>query len=320
MNTIHREPHSKEVLQEAYVKKVETYALAYISEHYEHPDDPHMRLDYHTSAHTQDVMYRTEVLLRILSPQDVLEGRLLAAGHDLYQEWTDAIKMVGAYPAVTKKRAIGLNEKVSADMLVAHMRDVNGKQGLVFPETIIDRVHAGIAITVPAFDQQTGTVLQPNFTPDAHSAAKALALADLGGGAMHGGAYFVEEGNRNFREMNSDITEYARLYGFELSKQCASRGEYEALRERFLADAAAQVRFAQGRLAVLPHELSMLPPEHRYAVSQSMGKLPEAIQAARAVLDMRSVMTLDELVTDVYKSSPYMKSFMEREKAFRIVC
>ena len=42
-------------------------------------------------------------------------------------------------------------------------RDINGKQGLVFPETIIDRVHAGITPTVPSFDQQLGTVLRPNF-------------------------------------------------------------------------------------------------------------------------------------------------------------
>lgn len=321
MNTIYREPNSQEQLQEKYVEQLRMFALNYIHEHYENQERPNMLLEYHNCPHTNDVVDRTTRVLEIVAPQYVLEGRVFASGHDVYQEWENVTVLVGDFPVTKKQRAIGLNERVSADMLVAYMREVNNKQGIVFPEAVIARTHAAIAVTVPEFDVQRGTVLQPNLTRDSHPVAIALALGDLGGAAMNGGAYFLEEGNKNFREMNSDISEYVRLYGFELSKRCGSGAEKAALRERFLADAAGQVRFAQGRLALLPYELSLLPGEHMTSVAQLMGRLPEAIRAAQQVLDLRSVMTLDELVYDVYRTSSYVGGGGQRvEKVFRIYC
>ncbi len=307
MNMIHREPNTQEHLQEKYVTEVINRSLDSISAQYEHSADPRARLDYHNTAHTRDVITRIEALLRILAPELVQRGRIKAAGHDRVQHWTDVTRMVNGYPVTTKKRTTGLNERASAYMLAQDMRGINNKQGLVFPEALIAELEEDISITIPLYDPKLGTVRQPNFTPDSRIDAKALALADLGGGAMQGGAYFVEEGNRNFREMNSDITEYVRRYGFELSKHCArSRGYYDLLRERFLADAASQVRFAQGRMALLPHELSMLPGQHMVEVAQLMSRLPEAVHAAEAVLHIRSMMSLDEIVADVYKSSPFL--------------
>lgn len=323
MNPIYLEPNQQEELQEKYVTEVIERSLGYISAHYEHPEDPRARLDYHNTAHTLDVIDRIEALLRILAPGSIQHGRLLAAGHDRVQHWTDVTKMVNGYPVTTKKRTTGLNERASAYMVAADMRYINNKQGLVFPEALIAQLEADISITIPLYDQQLGTVRQPNFTPESSMEAKALALADLGGGAMQGGAYFVEEGNRNFREMNSDITEYVRRFGFELSKHCAgSRGYYDSLRDRFLADAASQVRFAQGRMALLPQELGMLPGQHMVEVARLMSRLPEAVHAAEASLYMRGVMTLDEIVADVYKTSPFLEGYrdeIEKRKVYRIL-
>ena len=271
--------------------------LDYVREHYDHAKDPRARLEYHNTEHTQDVIDRIQKLLEILSPHDVALGRIAAAWHDAVQHWTMTFKVVEGNRVVGKKRMTKFNERASAHMLIAHMKFINDKEGPTFTDEDMAIVTEAILATTPYFDSELGTVSQPFFTPDVHIVAKALALADLGGGAMYGGAYFIEEGNRNFREMNGDITEFVQR-GVDFN--VFSPGYREALRARMLADAAGQVRFAQGRLALLPNELALLPEEHREAVATLMNKLPEAIEAAQATLERRSQMSLEELIGDVY--------------------
>ena len=61
MNPIYLEPNQQEELQEKYVTEVIERSLGYISAHYEHPEDPRARLDYHNTAHTLEDVYKRQI-------------------------------------------------------------------------------------------------------------------------------------------------------------------------------------------------------------------------------------------------------------------
>lgn len=224
----------------------------------------------------------------LLQSRDVQIGRLAAAYHDTVQGYEAVETPDGAFSKTMRKRFMGPNEQASAQEALEYM----ATDQRVFGERDMRIVREAIDATVPAFDPESKTIIQPNLTNNSNLVVLAVALADIGGAGMDGPDAHLADGDTVFREDNLDITELIR----EKAPLSAEQKEY--FRSRMLAWTNSQTTFAEGRYARLETELAAIPESARDAVKVLFDKFEETIHASQERVEKRSAMTFEDLARD----------------------
>jgi hypothetical protein len=244
------------------------FALTVIRARYEGNEDPTYDLPFHCVAHTVGVIRRTGALLGAMgvSENEFQLGLLAAAFHDTVQNWAPSTTPDGR---ILRQRFTGRNEADSAAEAVVWMRRAG-----VFREKHYALVTQAILATIPGWDPEHQTVIQPHLTPEAPAVVRAVALADLGIAGMDG-LPFLETGDQLFREENLDIGAALR--------PCSTPSELDEIaldcyKGRMLTWSRSQPAFARGRLALLEKELGNLQGTAREAVRNLFGAFDPAIK------------------------------------------
>lgn len=286
-----------EIPQELFLQAVQ-HSLDYISKHYRYPEDHRQILDYHGPAHTTEVIARTLRILEtvrqhdpsLVSQRDIQRGVLGAAFHDIIQQWEAVPSLQGEVMVIMRKGKPVFNEKGSRYMAGKYMEEANEHFGAtMFNEEDLDIVGKGILLTVPGYDMQLKTVIQPGLTRDTDLIAGAIALADLGGAGMDGPDAYATEGDRLFLELNMDVR--AALH----ERRQLTEQQNTLFRSRLLAWTAGQVDFAAGRVARLETELAFIPGHVRPAVAALFDKGEETVAQSRERYAKRLTMNENEL-------------------------
>lgn len=287
-----------------------TLALNHIRIQYENNADPAANLESHNTRHTLQVMDRGERIFRVISPDlyvstglawhDFVLLRYVCALHDLVNESEPKDENIpGKEPRLFRQRFTGQNERESAEQGIVWMNTINALSGREwFKDRDREIAREGITATIPGFDPNLGTVIQPHRKENPSPVALCLALADLGTAGMDGGEAFIAEGSALFREENLDIAEAIRT-GAELTDD-----QKESFRKRMLGWSKFQPTFARGRQALLDTEIACLPEAARKRLKEQVfTKFDDSIAAATAKAEAREKMPFDELVTDMgYRS------------------
>ncbi len=278
-------------------------ALQMIADRFENSPDEKNRLAFHNTKHTKDVIRRFDAIIDAVKQSDPAlydkrthdVGRFAAAHHDTVQNW-EAVPTTNELPngeifiKIIRKRFGGANEKESTDGALAIMDEINEEVGSeIFTEEDRAIVGGGHEATVPGFNPEKGTVIQPNLNEQSSLITRAIALADLGTAGMDGPEHFLPEGDALFREENIDIEEAVK------HPETISPQQKEFFRERMLGWSAFQEKFAAGRSALLEEELQPLPEASRAVIEKLFDKFNDSIQAAHAQAEQRKTLTFEEL-------------------------
>lgn len=275
-------------------------ALRAIEEDFERAEDPRERLPFHGVEHTSGVIARTEAILsaiRNAAPEMVDDrvvalARIAASHHDLVQKWEPNEMADGDQKKVMRKRFTAENEAMSAEAALNFMRAWNEEHGTAFGEDDMEVVRESIDATVPGFDPQKMTVIQPRLKAESSVIARAVALADLGEAGMDAEAY-LKGGDALFREENLDVLEAAS------NPESLTDAQKEAMRKRMLGWSKFQPSFARGRMALLEQELASLPEAAREEVKKLFTQFDRSIEGAEAKAKARETMTFEALLTDM---------------------
>lgn len=279
-------------------------ALATTEADFEKNSHPEHNLAYHNTEHVKSVIERVELILQniqratktvepnLVTERDIQIGRLVAAFHDRKQDWEESVLK----NQIIRKRATAANEQASAQELIAYMDEVNtnSQVGNIFGEDDKKLVEEAILATIPGFDRQRWTVVQPNVRPNSSIVAKAMALADLGTAGMEGGEAFIKDGDNLFREDNLDIGRALR------KPDLLDESTKESFRQRMINWSKLQITFAEGRQALFDHELVGLRPEAQKILKQAVfTRFEESIESAKIKAGQREDLSFDELARDM---------------------
>lgn len=185
--------------------------LAHIRSNYENRKNPLENLSFHNVAHTKTVMRRVDKTLEVLGANRRTMGRakLYAGFHDSVQNWKTKNNEKGF---AMRDRSPFPNEEDSFKMAREYMEGINKQEDEeIFTSEDIEHGEKAIMATKASgpgsWDTKRDTIVQSNLQEDSPLEARALALADIGGAGMDGGAQYVFEGSALFREDNLDILE-----------------------------------------------------------------------------------------------------------------
>jgi len=287
----------------SFIEKGIEAALAKIKKRFEEPFAVKDRLPYHNTNHTKDVIRRTVMILQkirqavphLVKERDISLGGLAASYHDTVQDWEEHRLVEGEFSKVIRKRFVGQNEKTSAEEAIAFMNEANQESGEeLFSEADKIVVREAIIGTIPGFDPDKKTVIQPHLPENASLVARAVALADLGAAGMDGASAYLAEGDALFREENLDILE-----ALSNPAKLDDPALREYFRKRMIDWSNFQEAFAAGRKALLQAELAGIPEEARSEVEGLFNKFDESLKAASIRAEKRKTMTFKELAVDM---------------------
>ena len=281
-----------ESMDSVYKKSVEDgveKALGLVASRFENQEDEKENLDFHNTRHTNEVVKNTEAILNAIgvTEKEVNLGKLIASYHDTVQEWEENVTDDGK---IMRKRAISDNEAASFVEFEQYVKDVNSKEGTeVFSEGDIETGRFAIMGTVPGFDPEKGTVVQPNMTNEAPKVARAVALADLGTAGIEGSEKYVEDGSSLFREENLDIAEKMA------NPDQLTEEEKEGFKQRMLGWSNFQPIFANGRKELFESEIDGFGEEEKDGLRNLFNKFDESIKGAKEVAEAREEMSFEEI-------------------------
>lgn len=273
-----------------------------IKQRFENPLDEKNYLPFHDRAHTESVMSRTERILDaiqkvgpdLVSDKDVQNGILAAAFHDTVNSSEENIVRDGDRTKIMRKRFTGNNEQKSADEAVEFMgQAATESKAYIFSKNDVAIVREAIAATVPDFNPEKKTVVQPNLKEESSIVARALALADLGTAGMDGPKKFLKEGDDLFREENLDIAKAL------LKPEQIDEAQKDYFRQRMLGWTKFQPAFARGRKELLDDELRGFPEKAKDAIKKLFDKFDLSIQAAGERAKRREEMSCEEIARDM---------------------
>lgn len=273
-------------------------------------------MSFHNSEHTEGVILGIETILSVMqesdsslvSDRDIAIGRLIAAWHDVVQEWepNEVEEKEGEFAGKKKlfrKRKIKDNEKASSGELVSFMIEKVSVTGAkIFTKDELFLVVESIDATVPGWDPENKTVSQPNLEKKKEDSRRnkkikismveiALALADLGVAGMDGPEKFAEDGKRLFREENLDVLEAVKSRGID----GIPTDSQIYFKQRMINWLRSQSGFVQGRQKRLDAELQVVPESARQAVLDLFNKFEDSIGASVKVIASCESMTFGEL-------------------------
>ncbi len=292
-------------------------ALGIIDQNFETTSITENQLAYHRRSHTEGVISRTGLILKAIqhanpgtsfvTDRDVALGEFAAAWHDTVQESKpNDVTDAQGYVMKKRKRALGDNERESADLAEGYMRSVNKQMGRVFSRKDIQIVREAIMLTVPNFDVTLGTVTQPNFAKHKRNLiAQAVALGDLGGGGMEGFSTAQWESDSLFLEDNMDFAAFRKAY----ENLAMSNRRLAALRvpltegwyhDRMTRWLESQLRFSEGRQGQLQQEIATMDQRAQEPVRQLFTKYNETLDGMQGFIDKRRTMDFPTWMTQLH--------------------
>lgn len=310
-------------------------AIEMLRARFEDVDDDKEKLPFHNAGHSVGVAARTRKILEAIergAPELVDErtveiGQLTAIFHDTVQTWVPVETKDGDFTKVMRKRLASPadakavagsedyagNEAASAAEAARFIDAYNEKRreaGLaeVFTDGDKEVVRRAIDATIPGFDPEKGTVVQPRLVKESSVITRAVALADLGESGMDPEGY-LKAGDALFREENLDILEASK------DAKALSEAQKDYYRKRMLGWSKFQPKFAAGRKARLEQELEGLPDAAATEVRKLFAKFDESVEGAAAVATRRESMTFDDLLQDMGYDSGTPASGERREVA-----
>ena len=154
--------------------------------------------------------------------------------------------------------------------------------------------------TVPGFDPEKKTVIQPNLTAESPKIVRALALADLATIAAKGFEEYGPEGDNLFFEENVDVRRRVDAYLNEgiLPDEATQAKD----RARMLGWTNFQVPFGEGQRDLYPSKVSSLSNGERGKIEEKIfkkGVIDESIEGADKQAKVRNDMTYAELAQDM---------------------
>lgn len=292
--------------REASSRRAVDSAVALVKERFEDNPDEKERLPFHNVEHTRSVIRRAEAVVDAVAralPGEVTErdkalARIAAAFHDTVQEWEPNATEDQNGPKVMRRRFITKNEAASVVLAVGHMQEANaewkgrGMEGEIYTEEDMRIVADAIDSTVPGFDPEMKTVVQPNLSKESSLVARAVALADLGEAGTDAEAY-ARNGDALFREENLDVLDAVK------DTASLSSERKEQLRKRMLGWSKFQPSFARGRKALLDKEREGLPDAARAEVAKLFTEFDGSIGLADEIAKRRETMNFEELAKDM---------------------
>ncbi len=269
-------------------------ALTRVKQRFEQAENPFDNLAYHNTIHTETVIRRTKIILETiekavpgsLTKRLIMLGEYIAANHDTVQEYEILEQEDGTK---IRNRFTEKNEAASSEEAIQHIRAIDAELLTSEEEKL---VREAIDATVPEYNPELGTVVQPSLTKHSELVIRALALADLGAAGMDEPDSFISEGDANFREENIDITDALE------HPENLSDAQKDFFKKRMLDWSNGQSNFAKGRKALLDKELDGLPEEAQRAVAGLFNKFDENIQNSQERNDVRKDMSFEELARD----------------------
>ena len=278
-------------------------ALFLIESRFENPDDPESQQDYHRALHTKKrvIAGAKKILTAIreedpdlVSERDIELGKFAAAFHDTVQNGKviEVIDKEGRI-MLKLKRDIRNNEIASADEAEIFMQKINNEQGEdIFTARDMMIVKESIMLTVPTFDTQKKTVVQPGFA-EASIIAKAVALADLGTPGM-GNAYASKYDTMAlFREENRDFRR-----DFNLPAEQIPIDTQEWYKKRIVGWCEDQKAFIVGREIQHKEDRRAMPLGMQRAVDKLFINFDTNLQANTNLAEQARSMSYVELVND----------------------
>lgn len=272
----------------------ERNALSKVRHRFEDNRIPIYDLPYHNSDHTRLVIRNTDRILRALcdsdhklvSERDVSLGRLSAAYHDVVQLWelVDVNIDGSSLSLVKRKRFTGKNEEKSATEALEFLKKSK------FPDRDKKTVEEAILVTIPAFDPQFGTVIQPFLTPETSVVARAVALADIGTAGLEGGERFLSDGIALFRE---EFPNFEDVINGALK---LTDSDKEFLRSLMLNWLNSQTSFVEGRKARMAHELFGLPDRAKQTLLKLFDKFDDSISNTIRINQFAKSLNFEELL------------------------
>jgi hypothetical protein len=274
--------------------KIVSDALDLIKESFNEPGSEKEKLPFHNTGHTEGVIRRTESIMNALrdggvdiSDKDMVVAKIAAASHDTVQEWEES-EQDGK---TMRKRFAGTNEKQSSEFGQKLMLRANKESGQkIFGQSERDQVDLAIDATVPGFNPEIGTVIQPSLTPESSPITRAVAMADLGEAGMDPEG-FLSGGDTLFMEENLDM--------LGLDPEELTDDEKESYKQRMLGWTKFQPVFARGRKAMLGKELEGLPVEAQENMKNLFDKFDESVSQAEEKAKKREAMSFEEIYADM---------------------
>ncbi|MBS3903247.1 MAG: hypothetical protein KGZ30_02610 [Anaplasmataceae bacterium] len=298
---------------EEFKTKVEegiAYARDLVRRRFEESLEGEKNLEFHGEDHSVGVVNRIEKILNkvrevapdLISERDVQLGRYAGGFHDVdqfYQRKEIKSEAEGVDDKAVRQRQVRANEEISAYEALQYADSLNKEEDReIFFKEDFDVIREAILATIPGFDPENKTVIQPNLKEDSPLVVRALALADLGTAGIDGGEAFVKEGAALFREENLDIKD--ALEAVAKGEETISEAQKEAFRSRIIGWLKFQPSFAEGRKALLDHELGNLPDEVKEVLKEEVfSKFDESIEASREFAEKAEQLTFEELLEAV---------------------
>ncbi|MDB5244862.1 MAG: hypothetical protein JWN18_732 [Parcubacteria group bacterium] len=249
-------------------------AKSAIKSQYENVQIPD-RLFYHVWAHTDGVIGRaTRIATALkLSTPFVTIVQTAAAKHDEVQLYARDRKVDGR---VMRQRAIGANERQSGAAALKFIRQHRAAEGAI----LMDENHLilieAILTTVPKWNSEYKTVVQPALNRGSHPVTRAVALADLGAAGMDP-VQFDAEGPALFIEDNIDValmlSDARRLVDIPEATQ-------STIQCRLVQWMATRPQFVQGRRLLLQRELEGLSAPERTSIKLLFSGFEESLHIA----------------------------------------
>jgi len=258
-------------------------------------------LPFHNEEHTKGVIERSLSIVdairksnpELVSDKDTTLVKIASAFHDIVQKWEESRSSSDVLEKITRKRFISENEKDSASAAEMFMQNENKKhEREIFSKDDIEKVKEAIMGTVPGFDVEKNTVVQPNINENSKIIARVLALSDIGTAGMEGSENFLKEGNDLFREDNLDIME-------KIESGNISEDEKESIKKRIMGWTKFQELFAAGRKEKLKEEISVFSEDAQKALEELFNTFDDSIQGAKNLAEKRIKMTFEEIIKDI---------------------
>ncbi len=294
----------KQFLFNKSIKEGIHYALREVRQKYDLNPNERERLTYHNYSHSKYVLNKVGLILSILrkvdsefvSARDIQLGRLSAAFHDIILRWEEVKVFDDKFHKVIRRRFFPnaeQNEKLSADEAIKFMEGVNVREGIeVFTEEDKTIVRNAIEVTIPSFDTERNTIVQPHLSKDSHIVTKVVGFVDLGAAGLDTNI-FLEGGDGLFREDNIDV--YDSIH----SGKPLTEEKKEYLRARLYDWSAFQPNFAKGRKKLLEEEIELLPIGAQKYINNVFNLFTNSIENAKLRAERRKNMTFEEIAKDM---------------------
>ncbi len=253
--------------------------------------DPH--IDIVIERMVSDLELNERVDPGSISPRDVILAPLVGGSHDLVNNRTTKMVSEGEHTKKVVVRDLGNNEIKSSERAIAIMLGINAQLGeeIFIPYDMQIMAEAHLA-TIPPWNDELGTVVQPYLTIYSRPLVRVMAIGDIGSSGRNT-AQFLEDGDRLFREEQIDILEAL------MSPEPMSISYKRYCKDRIVAWSYGQPNWAIGRQRRQDLEFAGFTKPVQIAMKRRYNQFVQSEEATRLVAQKREEMSPDQILIDI---------------------